>query len=750
MVTIFKRLVWGLGMLVSLAAQAGEGPTRLEAQVIYARQQHDLTIVQNLWHTDASYPRQKTDAYVSRASFLMLDQARLQTVMKAADKGLVLPITLADGQEYELEMVQYDCFSEDFKVFTRAGNKEQTLSWKPGLYYSGTVKGKPGSIAVFSFFNNQVMGTFSIPGEGNFVLEPNGLQKDGNIGQYVLYNDADLTHPPAFACGSESLTALRRNLYKTSGAAANTTNTCKNLELFLVADYDFYLNQNFDASQLTNFVSSFFHIATTVYRNEGIELSLKALQINTTKDEYQDVGPSSLDFLNRFGSVTQDNLHGADVAVLMSTRYGTLGGIAFVDELCSAYRVDGKYHAGPYAFCNVKNDATKPFPQYSWNAMVLTHEVGHNIGSPHTHSCLWPGGPIDKCYTIEDGPCDTTNVPLPTNGGTVMSYCHLRPGIGINLANGFGPLPGNLIRERINSASCVTPFYASNLLSMPGSTVVANRECTDDQGITYYWNDNNNTDRSDDILVLQMNKKGNDIGLVTDSLFAISAHTTPAYATGGGNIVFFPAGTVFGNDSVTAFNRYWKASGTKIPSTPVEVIFPYSKRDMQDMESGAPVRYLVSKDLRVYNVKAGVDPAPGLLPWTNATDIQLYGFNNSVSETSWAYSDRDSLMLAHYLTRELGGGTAVIATRSARSLEVLKGIIVYPNPTVNQWSVWVPRGTNVLLKAALYAIDGRLMWSGSLANGTLNPIDAGGLANGGYLLHISGEGQDEVVTLMKQ
>lgn len=36
-----------------------------------------------------------------------------------------------------------------------------------------------------------------------------------------------------------------------------------------------------------------------------------------------------------------------------------------------------------------------------------------------------------------------------------MSYCHLT-GYGINLSNGFGPQPGDAIRNTISASGCVT------------------------------------------------------------------------------------------------------------------------------------------------------------------------------------------------------------------------------------------------------------------------------------------------------
>ncbi|RIV25195.1 T9SS C-terminal target domain-containing protein [Fibrisoma montanum] len=55
---------------------------------------------------------------------------------------------------------------------------------------------------------------------------------------------------------------------------------------------------------------------------------------------------------------------------------------------------------------------------------TIAHEFGHTFGSPHTHNCSWPGGPIDFCSTVEatnTGDCYTGS--LQTIPGTIMSYC---------------------------------------------------------------------------------------------------------------------------------------------------------------------------------------------------------------------------------------------------------------------------------------------------------------------------------------
>jgi hypothetical protein len=89
--------------------------------------------------------------------------------------------------------------------------------------------------------------------------------------------------------------------------------------------------------------------------------------------------------------------------------------------------------------------------------MVITHEMGHLIGSRHTHACVWNGNntAIDGCAGSTEGTCSLPG--NPPEGGTIMSYCHIT-GVGINFNLGFGSQPGNVIRNTVNgSGNCLTP-----------------------------------------------------------------------------------------------------------------------------------------------------------------------------------------------------------------------------------------------------------------------------------------------------
>ena len=180
---------------------------------------------------------------------------------------------------------------------------------------------------------------------------------------------------------------------------------------------------------------------STLYANDGITVALSEVFVWTTTDPFSG-SPSQI--LNQFRNYR--TTFNGDVAQLLRNPATT--SIAWVDALCSTYK---------YSYSGV-NSFYNDVPTYSWNIEAMTHEIGHNLGSPHTHACAWNGNntAIDGCGpAYSSSTNEGCNAPLPTNGGTIMSYCHLVQSVGINFANGFGEQPGAIIRSRINASGCL-------------------------------------------------------------------------------------------------------------------------------------------------------------------------------------------------------------------------------------------------------------------------------------------------------
>lgn len=99
--------------------------------------------------------------------------------------------------------------------------------------------------------------------------------------------------------------------------------------------------------------------------------------------------------------------------------------------------------SGGYGVSQGINGSFNPAaPTVVWDIDAVSHEIGHNFGSPHTH-CYngypQPGDPpINQCHGTEPG-CYAGPPSLPAGGkGSIMSYCQLRPGGMSNIALSFG------------------------------------------------------------------------------------------------------------------------------------------------------------------------------------------------------------------------------------------------------------------------------------------------------------------------
>lgn len=671
--TIVLFLIYGACTNPAIAQEVTNTP--MEAFIARARMQNSFKLVEHIWQKADASGLKSTEAYVSKAQLFTLDPAALSTFMTQKNKSIRLVLPDGNDGTYEIDLSRFDIYSHGFKVKTSAGGIQTSYNYSSGLCYRGIVNGIPGSVAAFSFFNNEVYGLFSIPGVGNFSITPNTLETAPDNRSYILYNDKDLKiHPEGPGCKSDELPQLNRE--PGSVASRNAYQDCKDVEVALWADYATYLSRSSDVSNVANYLTAVYNVLSVLYRNEGIYTSVKAIIVNIATDDYQTLTNSSLDFLEKFGELTQNNLDGADLAHLVSTRYnGGMGGIAWIDVLCDPYFGPAQ-HAGPYAFSNIyANTTAGNFPTYSWNVECMTHEMGHNLGSRHTQWCGWTGGAIDGCYTLEPavqgGPvCTMPSPQYPAAGGTIMSYCHLAAGVGINFSNGFGPQPGTLIRTKVNTAACATAYIPDTGLSVGNIVLNATRECTN-AGVTYYWNDNDNSDEADNRLALKIVKGANNIGTLDVVGFAVSTSTLPAYGSNAGTAVTFPAGMAGIGTTSAAMNRYWNVTPVTQPLTPVEVHFPFRQQDVNDV-AGSIAGVTAFSDLKFYKMASTVNPNP-VAGFTGATtaNTTIYNYNATTAGlTTWTSATSGNTRFARFLVNSFSGGGG-FGTTSPLPLDII-------------------------------------------------------------------------------
>jgi hypothetical protein len=229
------------------------------------------------------------------------------------------------------------------------------------------------------------------------------------------------------------------------------TLTSKCVKLYVECDNKIYTDFSSNLTNATNYATSLLNNTLTLYLNDSIQAAVNQLTIWTSADPYLPATNTG-DLLDSFASAMSGGFNG-DIAHLMSRR-SLGGGVAYLDILCLNIPY---YQTGISASLST---TVTPLPTYSWNSTVITHEIGHNMASPHTHACAWNGNNtrIDNCagnfnVAYQEGTCSSFPA-NPVGGGTIMSYCHLQA-VGINLSLGFGPQPGALIRNTVNAGTCL-------------------------------------------------------------------------------------------------------------------------------------------------------------------------------------------------------------------------------------------------------------------------------------------------------
>lgn len=386
-----------------------------------------------------------------------------------------------DGVEYVLDL-SLKKEDKDLKIKTSGGKDWLQTPDEAGIYYRGAIKGEKKSLACLSILPQGIWAVFSY-GKGNFNIVPLSDKWNGKT-IYVLFNDLDVKEKPAFSClplqGEKLLQQINPKPESDKGGVG--VDDCRRVSVFLECDYQMFVDNGSSVNNTVNWVKAMFLVVSELYFKEGIRLDVSDVFVHTQPDNYPTT--SSQDALVAFGDSLQSRSpFNGNLAHLLSTKNNSLGGVAYLEVLC-----ESDFN---YAYSNIYNSFAS-LPLYSWTVNVVAHEIGHNFGSPHTQSCSWPlpggdMGMLDSCYASEGGCYSGPVIPIM---GTIMSYCHLV--MGVDLAQGFGPLPGALIRDRFQSAGCLQGNIEFPVLSISepdtlceGST--AQLSLTDVPGATFAW-----------------------------------------------------------------------------------------------------------------------------------------------------------------------------------------------------------------------------------------------------------------------
>jgi hypothetical protein len=350
---------------------------------------------------------------VREGDLIQFENAILQDILNSNQQRESFTLSLLQG-EFEFWLMEAPVLQNGFNVFA-ASNRETPLAGLNAKFYWGVVKDYPGSWVSMSVFEDEVMAFISLNGEDYT------LGKVENSSNHILYKNSDLLVETDLGCGVNEAIHQIGDPNRSRGGSRDADN-CVNM--YVEANYNIFQDKGTIVATY-NYVIGLFNQVAILYANDLVNFSVSELVIWDVPSPY--TGPSSSNFLTQFRNYL-NGVYNGDLAHLVG--YGGGGGVAYLDVLCEPYWGIG-YSGINSSYQNV--------PTYSWSVMVVTHEIGHNLGSPHTHSCSWNGTgnlAIDGCGP-QAGYSEGCEGPIPSSG-TIMSYCHLIGGVGINLNNGFG------------------------------------------------------------------------------------------------------------------------------------------------------------------------------------------------------------------------------------------------------------------------------------------------------------------------
>lgn len=236
------------------------------------------------------------------------------------------------------------------------------------------------------------------------------------------------------SCGTDDslMIAYLEKISKRTDLTHARTHAGEMLEYRIAVDVEYKTaaQYNHDQEKIKEAVYKMFREASAIFEREmNIKLTVSFIHI------WQEPEPYTLEFDYDYFTKVQNywlehRKEERDAVVGMSIRSGWFYG---------GYRM---------ATSNLPSPNTTLLPD------LLAHELGHTLGSPHTHSCSWPGGAIDHCEELEGANEACPSGSREVVNGTIMSYCRSKLT--------FHPFCRNLIREyaegKVNPSFSLKPF----------------------------------------------------------------------------------------------------------------------------------------------------------------------------------------------------------------------------------------------------------------------------------------------------
>lgn len=448
-------------------------------------------------------------------------------------------VPLLHGGPETLELEKFEVWTPDAEIllFGAGGEVIERLPVPAAQYFRGRVEGQPDSLAFLSVSSDGVEGLVYAH-ERKFAVTTRPSRNGAGERSLVIVETPVLDDHPlpgeGFECEVEGSTltppsgrprAVTNAAGQAVALAAPVGTQRSVINIAIETDYELYVNAGSATANVTTFIANLVGASSTIYERDLLtEIRLAYLSIHSNASDPFTVVPGSggqttidalLELGTRWHNAPPTPARRSAVALISGKSMGA--GVAWIDTLCSGDFSYGGGYGGAYSYTGgidppsslaVANPNASPDYTASsnfWPLHGFTHELGHNVGSSHTHCVALTDTQkatygvtrsfVDECYTA--GGCFGGTRMVPAEKGSIMSYCHLTYGDASDTRYTFG-LPGEpseVIRNNMRAyMAAVTPSMSaitapSNLAA--GATGTAS--VTNVAGLTYSWSVSNGT-----------------------------------------------------------------------------------------------------------------------------------------------------------------------------------------------------------------------------------------------------------------
>ncbi|MBI2793783.1 MAG: T9SS type A sorting domain-containing protein [Ignavibacteria bacterium] len=407
-----------------------------------------------------------------------------------------------------------DVFDANTQFLINTANGKRRFKVRPIYSYLGEVEGDAGSRVTLHYSDGDLTGFIqhSDGSRTNIGRDIKAREIEG-ASQHFVSNENAISAGNTFkdfVCGNDLLPvddeAMKKSMAITASKISKGESIQQmpllemNLAIVLREDIDSILKRvgYTDEQEAQQFAKLIAAVSQAYEEDLRTRLYIGYLLVHTLDEPsgYVNTGSNPPALLSEFSRDWSISYSGVDRTIAhiytVSRPSGNgqfIGGVGYGgdgsnEKLCS------KEYRGGYSISTINLTQASAMPgspyvrnAFVWDMFVSAHEMGHNVGAPHSHNCYW-SPPLDTCLLISDGTDACYNDPSlrRVRTGTIMSYCHLVN--GSSTAFTFGPRISEAMRSWIEDAPCVIepPAPKLSITSPRGS-----EKWTGGQAVTIKW-----------------------------------------------------------------------------------------------------------------------------------------------------------------------------------------------------------------------------------------------------------------------